>query len=443
MLLDSNVQANSAEDRELTNRLYGGDNRLRIRQEVLLGIGGARILQALNIHPGVLHLNEGHSSFAILEEIRRIMEYDQIPFHRALRRVSLYTVFTTHTPVAAGHDRFAADLIEDHLGIFREKLGLSHDEFMALGRVNPDNHTETFCMTVLAIKGSRRANGVSAIHGTVSRLMWKDLWPGRPEVEVPIGHITNGVHVLSWLAPQMYQLFETRLGQNWATRMVHPDVWERVDDIDDGELWETHQYLKMRLIRFVRRRLRIQSERLGQKDLLRQIDHILDPDVLTIGCARRFATYKRGDLIISQLDRMTKLINDARRPIQIIFAGKAHPRDDDGKRLLQRIAQLSYSRQHRSSIVFVENYDYNVARHLVQGVDVWLNTPVAPSRRAGPAGRKWSSTAASTFPSWMDGGTRHTTAGTASPSAMAACTTTCPCRTSAMRTTSTKPWRRK
>lgn len=388
MLLDSNVQSNSAEDRELTNRLYGGDNRLRIRQEVLLGIGGARILQALNIHPGVLHLNEGHSSFAILEEIRRIMEYDQIPFHRALRRVSLYTVFTTHTPVAAGHDRFAADLIEDHLGIFREKLGLSHDEFMALGRVNPDNHTETFCMTVLAIKGSRRANGVSAIHGTVSRLMWKDLWPGRPEVEVPIGHITNGVHVLSWLAPQMYQLFETRLGQNWATRMVHPDVWERVDDIDDGELWETHQYLKMRLIRFVRRRLRIQSERLGQKDLLRQIDHILDPDVLTIGCARRFATYKRGDLIISQLDRMTKLINDARRPIQIIFAGKAHPRDDDGKRLLQRIAQLSYSRQHRSSIVFVENYDYNVARHLVQGVDVWLNTPRRPLEACGTSGQK-------------------------------------------------------
>ncbi|HDP23854.1 MAG TPA: alpha-glucan family phosphorylase [Deltaproteobacteria bacterium] len=388
MLLDSNVEANSAEDRQLTNRLYGGDTRVRIRQEVLLGIGGARVLQALNIHPGVLHLNEGHSAFAILEEIRRVMEYDQIPFHRAQRRVALYTVFTTHTPVAAGHDRFPPDLIEDHLGLFREKLGLSHNDFMALGRVNPHDSSETFCMTVLALKSSRRANGVSAIHGTVSRLMWKDLWPGRPEGEVPIGHITNGVHVLSWLAPQMYQLFETRLGQDWATRMVHPDVWENVDDIDDGELWETHQYLKMRLIRFVRRRLRIQAERLGQHEIFNQIDHILDPDVLTIGVARRFATYKRGDLILAQLDRLTRLINDAHRPIQIIFAGKAHPRDDEGKALLQRIAQLSYSSAYRSSIVFVENYDYNVARHLVQGVDIWLNTPRRPLEACGTSGQK-------------------------------------------------------
>ncbi|MGC9324816.1 MAG: alpha-glucan family phosphorylase [Desulfomonilia bacterium] len=388
MLLDSNVEANSDEDRQLTNRLYGGDTRMRIRQEVLLGIGGARVLQALHIYPGVLHLNEGHSAFAILEEIRRVMEYDQIPFHRAMRRVALYTVFTTHTPVAAGHDRFSPELIEDHLGIFRENMGLSHDEFMALGRVNPRDSSETFCMTVLALKGSQRANGVSAIHGTVSRLMWKDLWPGRPEGEVPIGHITNGVHVLSWLAPQMYQLFETRLGQNWATRMVHPDVWEQVNEIDDGELWETHQYLKMRLIRFVRRRLRIQAERLGQHDILSQIDHILDPDVLTIGCARRFATYKRGDLILSQLERLTRLITDARRPIQIIFSGKAHPRDDEGKRLLQRIAQLSYSASHRSSIVFVENYDYNVARHLVQGVDIWLNTPRRPLEACGTSGQK-------------------------------------------------------
>ena len=213
---------------QMTSRLYGGDNRLRIRQELLLGIGGARILQALNISPGVLHLNEGHSAFAILEEIRRIMEYDQIPFHRAQRRVSLYTVFTTHTPVAAGHDRFSPDLIEEHLGIFRERMGLSHDDFMALGRVNPQDRSEPFCMTVLALKNSRRANGVSAIHGTVSRLMWNSLWPTRPEAEVPIGHITNGVHILSWLAPQKYQLFETRLGQDWPTRMAHPDMWEKV-----------------------------------------------------------------------------------------------------------------------------------------------------------------------------------------------------------------------
>jgi len=388
LLLDSNIEENSKEDRELTSRLYGGDQVLRIRQELLLGIGGARVLQGLNIFPGVIHLNEGHSSFAILEEVRRIMDYDRIPFHRAHRRVSTYTVFTTHTPVPAGHDRFPADLMEEHLGVFREKLGLSLDEFMALGRVNPEDHTETFCMTVLSLKSSRKANGVSAIHGHVSRQMWHGLWPDRREAELPIGHITNGVHVLSWLAPQMHQLFQTRLGQDWPTRMVHPDIWENIEDIDDGELWETHQSLKMRLIRFVRRRLRQQAERLGQRDLLKRIEHTLDPDILTIGCARRFATYKRGDLIISQIDRLTKMINDSRRPIQIIFAGKAHPRDDEGKRLMQKIAQLSYDKNFRSSIVFVENYDYNVARHLVQGVDVWLNTPRRPLEACGTSGQK-------------------------------------------------------
>ena len=387
-LLDSNVEGNSTEDRKLTSRLYGGGDRVRIRQELLLGIGGARVLQALNTFPGVLHLNEGHSAFGILEEIRRVMEYDQIPFHRARRRVSLYTVFTTHTPVPAGHDRFSPDLVEEHLGIFREKLGLSHDEFMALGRVNRGDKSETFCMTVLALKNSRRANGVSAIHADVSRLMWHCLWPERPEVEVPIGHITNGVHVLSWLAPQMHQLFETRLAQDWPTRMVHSDVWEKVLEIDDGELWETHQSLKMRLIRFVRRRLLLQAERLGHHETVQQIEQILDPDVLTIGCARRFATYKRGDLILSQPERLAKLVGDAHRPIQIIFAGKAHPRDDEGKRLLQRIAQYSFNPACRRRIVFVEDYDYNVARHLVQGVDVWLNNPRRPLEACGTSGQK-------------------------------------------------------
>jgi starch phosphorylase len=316
------------------------------------------------------------------------MDYDQIPFDRAHRRVTLRTVFTTHTPVAAGHDRFPPDLVEEHLGIFRENLGLSHDDFMALGRINPHDSSEPFCMTVLALKSSCRANGVSAIHGTVSRLMWHSLWPKRPETEVPIGHITNGVHVLSWLAPSMYQLFETRLGQDWPTRMVHPDIWETISEIDDGEMWETHQSLKMRLIRFVRRRLQLQSERQGHRETLKQIDQFLDPDVLTIGCARRFATYKRGDLILSQAERLAKLVEDTNRPIQIIFAGKAHPRDDEGKRVLQRIAQYSYSPASRMRVVFVENYDYNLARHLVQGVDVWLNNPRRPLEACGTSGQK-------------------------------------------------------
>ncbi|MDD5475982.1 MAG: alpha-glucan family phosphorylase, partial [Syntrophales bacterium] len=387
-LLDSNIEENTEEDRSLTSRLYGGDNRLRIRQELVLGIGGARVLQELGIHAGVLHLNEGHSAFAILEEARRIMIYDDISFQRAHRRVSLKTVFTTHTPVAAGHDRFSPDLIEEHMGILREELGLSHHDFMALGRVDPEDESETFCMTVLALKSCRRANGVSAIHGTVSRQMWRGLWPIRPEEDIPIGHITNGVHVLSWLAPQMVRLFRAHLGQDWATRMCHPDIWDGIDKIDDGELWETHQTLKTRLILFVRRRLLIQSERLGHRDTIKAIDRILDPNILTIGSARRFAAYKRGDLLMTQYERLVRLVQDADRPIQIIFAGKAHPRDDEGKGMLQRIARCSYDKTLRHRIVFIENYDYNVARHLVQGVDVWLNTPRRPLEASGTSGQK-------------------------------------------------------
>jgi starch phosphorylase len=388
MLLDSNVEGNSAEDRELTSRLYGGNTRVRIRQELLLGIGGNRVLQALNIFPGVIHLNEGHSAFSILEEIRRVMQDDAIPFQRAQRRVKTYTVFTTHTPVPAGHDRFSPDLVEEHLGVFREKLGLSHDDFMALGRVNPADKGETFCMTVLALKNTDYVNGVSAVHAHVSRLMWRPLWPTRSEAEIPIGHITNGVHVLSWLAPQMHQLFETRLAHDWPTRMGHADVWEKVAEIDDGELWETHQSLKMRLIKFVRRRLLQRAQREGDHETVQQIEQILDPDILTIGLARRFATYKRADLILSQPDRLTKLISDPKQPIQIIFSGKAHPRDDDGKRLLQRIAQAASNPVYKRRIVFVEDYDYNVARHLVQGVDVWLNNPQRPLEACGTSGQK-------------------------------------------------------
>ncbi len=388
ILLDSNVEGNTDEDRMLTSRLYGGNDRTRIRQELLLGIGGARALQAMNLFPGVLHLNEGHSAFAVLEEVRRLMVDDGIPFDRALRRVSIYTVFTTHTPVPAGHDRFGPDLVEEHLGVFREKIQLSHEAFMALGRVNPGDTNEPFCMTVLALKGSRHANGVAALHGDISRRMWQVLWPNRPEAEVPIGHITNGVHVLSWIAPQMHKLFETRLAHNWPTRMIHPDIWEKVSEIDDGELWENHQILNMRLINFVRRRLKRRAERLEDHETIQQIDQILDPDILTIGSARRLATYKRGDLILSQPERLVKLVADPKRPLQIIFAGKSHPRDDEGKKILQRIIQYARNPKLKHRIVFVEDYDYNVARHLVQGVDVWLNTPRRPMEACGTSGQK-------------------------------------------------------
>jgi starch phosphorylase len=243
-------------------------------------------------------------------------------------------------------------------------------------------------MTVLALKNSRRANGVSALHGDISRRMWRSIWPDRREVEVPIGHITNGVHVLSWIAPQMHKLLESHLAHDWPSRMIHSDIWDNVSHIDDGELWETHQILNMRLINFVRRRLLKTAERLGNKDTIKEIDSILEPDVLTIGSARRLAAYKRGDLILSQPDRLIKLISDPNRPIQIIFAGKAHPRDDEGKKILQRIIGQIADPVLRRRIVFVEDYDYNVARHLVQGVDVWLNTPRKPLEACGTSGQK-------------------------------------------------------
>ena len=388
LLLDSDVEGNSDEDRELTSRLYGGSSRTRIRQELLLGVGGARVLHALKIFPGALHLNEGHSAFAIFEEIRRIMQEEAIPFDRARRRVSLRTVFTTHTPVEAGHDRFVPDLVEEHLGILREKLGLSHEDFMAQGRADPQDKAEPFCMTILALKNSRHANAVSAIHSDISRRMWHILWPNRPETEVPIGHITNGVHVLSWIAPPMHRLFQTHLAHDWPTRMMRPDIWESVYRIDDGELWEIHQILNMRLIDFVRRRLVLQAERLRDRETTQQIDRVFSPDILTIGSARRLAAYKRGDLILSDPERVTKLLTDPKRPIQIIFAGKAHPRDDEGKKILQRIIQFAKNPDLKHRIAFVEDYDYNLARHLVQGVDVWLNTPRRPMEACGTSGQK-------------------------------------------------------
>jgi glycogen phosphorylase len=314
------------------------------------------------------------------------MQYNAIPFHRARRRVSLYTVFTTHTPVSAGHDRFSPDLVEEHLGPFREKLGLSHPEFMALGRVNPDNHGEPFCMTVLALKNSRRANAVSAIHADISRRMWHCLFPERPEVEVPIGHITNGVHALSWLAPQMHTLLDSHLGQNWPNRMGYPEVWHKIAEIDNGELWETHQSLKMRLIRFVRRCISVHAARRGEPEA--SLMQVLEPGVLTIGFARRFATYKRADLILKDIERLKKIVNNSERPVQFIFAGKAHPRDDEGKRVLQRIFDVARSEDFKGKIVFVENYDYNVTRHMVQGVDVWLNNPRRPLEACGTSGEK-------------------------------------------------------
>ena len=388
-LLDSDVEDNTPDDRELTSRLYGGNARTRIRQELLLGIGGFRALTAMGITPGVLHLNEGHSGFAVLEAIRTRMEEEGIGFDSAVPRVSREVVFTTHTPVPAGHDRFDAELIEEHLGPLREKLGLSRESLMGLGRESPDNQQETFCMTVLGLRVSRRANAVSALHGEVSRAMWAGLSPGKPEDKVPIGHITNGVHVPSWLAPQMFRLYDRHLGTNWHQRSSDARTWEGIENVDDGELWETHLSLKSQLLEFVRRRAVEQAERrLESREVLQRLGKVLSPDALTIGFARRFATYKRANLILADIESLASMVNDPKRPVQFVFAGKAHPNDEPGKRVLQQIAELMRNSRFADKFVFVEDYDINVGRYFVQGVDVWLNNPRRPLEASGTSGQK-------------------------------------------------------
>jgi len=388
-LLDCDVEGNRPEDRELTSRLYGGDVRTRIRQELVLGVGGVKALRALGIVPGVYHLNEGHSGFAPLEVIRERMADEGMSFDESLREVAQQTVFTTHTPVPAGHDRFEGNLVEEHLGPLRNQLGISYEQLMGLGRVEPQNESETFCMTVIGLKLSRRANAVSSLHGHVSRRMWAHLWPWRVEEEIPIGHITNGVHIPSWLAYPMQLLYDKYLGSDWQQSMGSPEVWQNIYNVDPGELWETHNTLKSRLQEFVRRRLSRQCRRRNEDEtLVENARNVLDSSALTIGFARRFATYKRADLFLKNLDEFAAMVGDSNRPIQFIFAGKAHPADEPGKKLIQKIANLRHDPQFSGRIVFIEDYDINVGRHLVQGVDVWLNNPRRPLEASGTSGQK-------------------------------------------------------
>lgn len=388
-LLDCDVPGNSPEDRELTARLYGGDNRTRIRQELVAGVGGVRALRALGMTPGLFHLNEGHSAFATLEAIRTRMKDDGMSFDMSLRDVAQHTAFTTHTPVPAGHDRFDRNLIEEHLGPLRDELGISTEQLMGLGRVEPQNEHETFCMTVLGLKLSRRANAVSSVHGHVTRRMWAHLWPWRVEEEIPIGHITNGVHIQSWLAWQMQQLYDRYFPADWMHRMGEPEVWQTIHTIDPGELWETHYAMKNLLLAFARRRISRQCRRRGETDeAVEAARNILDPNVLTLGFARRFATYKRAALIMTDLDRLVAMVSDAERPIQIVYAGKAHPADEPGKQLIQRIANLRRDPRFAGRIAFIEDYDINVCRHMIQGVDIWLNNPRRPLEASGTSGQK-------------------------------------------------------
>ncbi len=388
-LMDANLPENSPESRHLTNQLYGGDLEVRVRQEFLLGIGGVRALEALGLNPKVIHMNEGHSAFAGLERIRNFMEKDGLSFEAAMELAASSSVFTTHTPVPAGNDRFPEDLIRPYFEEYAQKLGLAFKVFMALGRENPRDDAEHFCMTVLALRLSRFNNGVSRLHGVVSRKMWNRVWPQYPVEDVPIGAITNGVHVPTWVAPDLGDLFDRYLGPNWREDPDCARVYEQAYVISDAELWRTHERLRERLVGFVRDRLREQLLTRGaRRNELRLAEEVLDPQALTIGFARRFATYKRANLLLQDKERLLKIIGNSARPVQFIFAGKAHPHDNEGKKLIQELVQLCATPECRYNMVFLEDYDMEVAAYLVQGCDVWLNNPRRPLEACGTSGMK-------------------------------------------------------
>jgi glycogen phosphorylase len=384
LLLDGSRDPAAAHRDAFTLRLYGGDHHTRLLQELILGVGGYRALLSLDVRPGVLHLNEGHSAFSVLEAIAQTMEEEGLDFEVAAERVRARTVFTTHTPVAAGHDRFPPDLVEAFLAPLRERLHLSREQLLGLGRVHPSDAAEPFCMTVLALKLSSRANAVSALHGRTSRGMWHALWPAGPVSQVPIGHVTNGVHVPSWIAPDMAHFFHHHLGAEWLERVRQPDLWEKIHQVRPIDLWYVKTLLKRGLLEFVERRRRVRQARLDAATDLPS----LDPEALTIGVARRFVEYKRAALLFSDGERLERLLTQSGRPVQILFAGKAHPQDEPAKAVLRRIVERAQEPRFRGRVIVLEDHDMNLARHLVQGCDLWLNAPRRPLEACGTSGMK-------------------------------------------------------
>jgi len=388
-LLDTNLEENRPDDRLITSQLYFGDKEMRMIQEILLGIGGIRALKTIGIIPNVCHMNEGHAAFMALERIRLLMESCNITFSEAREIVTAGNVFTTHTPVEAGIDHFPPELLDRFFTKYVKSLGISHDEFVGLGRQNPKNQQENFCMAVLALNLAGHANGVSQLHGEVSRKMWKNIWPELPEEQLPLTSITNGVHTRTWMSNHMASLLIRYLGKRWLDDPTDHNVWRRISKIPDAELWRTQQNCREKLVDFARRRLKEQLIKVGATTKeIATAEEVLDPEVLTIGFARRFATYKRGTLLLRDLDRLACILNNPEMPVQFIFAGKAHPQDQEGKELIRQIVQASHQERFRYRIVFIEDYDIEVARHLVQGVDVWLNTPLRPMEASGTSGMK-------------------------------------------------------
>ena len=412
-LLDTNRPENEQRFRDLTLRVYGGDSTTRIMQEILLGIGGIRLLRKLGYQPSTFHMNEGHAAFLALELVREKLSSGK-SLDEAKALTTKECIFTTHTPVEAGHDRFSADLMGYALNKIQNQLKLSFDELMALGRVNPADANEPFCMTVLALKFSRAANGVSELHGEVSRHMWQELYRGKKVEEVPIGHITNGIHIMGWMkgpvrrfwkrktafaanpalsgsvSGEITSFWSKKATSHWEKEVDTPEFWKMATDpsfVSDEELWALRYRLRRELIEFARRRLMAQGHRTTQDDFI-AFEHLLNPDALTIGFARRFATYKRAPLIFDQFENVVKLVRDTQRPVQFIFAGKAHPRDDEGKKYIQKVIHLSKYSELKGHLVFLENYDIHVARQMVSGCDVWLNNPRRPLEASGTSGMK-------------------------------------------------------
>ena len=388
-LLDTNLPENDPQDRNITAQLYGGDMEMRIKQEIVLGIGGVRALRACGIHPDVCHMNEGHSAFLALERIRELIQEHGCTFDEARSLASANNVFTTHTPVPAGIDRFPQDMIKRYFKDFIGEIKLDMEGLLALGRENVYNKNEFFSMAVLAIRTSDWANGVSKLHGVVSRDMWHNIWPHVPRHEVPITHVTNGVHARTWLSGDLINLLDRYLGSRWQNDSADHSVWKLIEEVPDEELWDVHETRRQRLILWARKKLRLQMKQRGaNEEHIREVCDGLSAKNLTIGFARRFATYKRGNLIMRDAERLLKLLRDAKRPVQILIAGKSHPADGGGKDLIRQLVQFARESNVGHRIVFLENYDMHVARYLVQGCDIWLNNPRRGMEASGTSGMK-------------------------------------------------------
>lgn len=388
-LLDTNIPANSSVDRMITACLYGGDVELRIRQEIMLGIGGLKALAAMGITPTVCHMNEGHAAFMALERIRQLRSTSNMTFDEALEATKSSNVFTMHTIVKAGLDEFRVPLMDKYLGSYFPHLGINRSQFLTLGRILPDDDSEPFKMPILAIKLSGYMNGVSKLHAQISRDMWSALWPGVPVKEVPIIPITNGVHIKSWLSEEISSLYDRYLEPHWADGTFSNTAWNSIEEIPDEQLWRVHQRCKEQLIVFARNRLKEQMMRRGTYHAeLNWAEEVLDPEALTIGFARRFVSYKRANLLLRDPQRLQKLLTDPQRPVQVIFAGKAHPRDTEGKDIIRQVVHFANLRHIRRRVVFLEDYDIDVARVMVRGVDVWLSNPRRPMEASGTSGMK-------------------------------------------------------